>query len=190
MGECYRASRPQNNKLRVRSLPEEPLRNACVAAMSVSDNMALRDFDQAPMSAGVWLRPLQWRQRAHQWITTYGIKAQSEMAPVQSLSGGNVQRTVLARELHGDVRLLMVMNPVFGLDFAAVREIHHRLCQVRQQGGAILLISEDVDELLELADRIVVMSEGLLVYEVPAAQAQRHVIGTYMAGAETEDNLQ
>jgi ABC-type uncharacterized transport system ATPase subunit len=189
MGESYRATRTQNHQLRVRSLPEEPLRNACVAAMSVSDNMALRDFDQAPLSVNNWLRPRQWRQRAREWIAAYGIKAQGELAPVQSLSGGNVQRTVLSRELHGDVRLLMVMNPVFGLDFAAVREIHQRLQQVRQQGGAVLLISEDLDELLELADRIVVMSEGRLVHEVPAAQAQRHVIGAYMAGAETEETL-
>ena len=160
MGESYQATRSQNQQLRVRSLPEEPLRNACVAAMSVSDNMALRDFDQAPLSSNAWLRPRQWRQRAREWIEAFGIKAQSEAAPVQSLSGGNVQRTVLSRELHGDVRLLMVMNPVFGLDFAAVREIHLRLRQVRAQGGAVLLISEDLDELLELADRIVVMSEG------------------------------
>ena len=158
--------------------------------MSVSDNMALRDFDQAPLSSNAWLRPRQWRQRAREWIEAFGIKAQSEAAPVQSLSGGNVQRTVLSRELHGDVRLLMVMNPVFGLDFAAVREIHQRLRQVRAQGGAVLLISEDLDELLELADRIVVMSEGRLVLEVPAAQAQRQVIGAYMAGAETEETLQ
>ena len=190
MGESYQATRSQNHQLRVRSLPEEPLRNACVAAMSVSDNMALRDFDQAPLSSNAWLRPRQWRQRAREWIEAFGIKAQSEAAPVQSLSGGNVQRTVLSRELHGDVRLLMVMNPVFGLDFAAVREIHQRLRQVRAQGGAVLLISEDLDELLELADRIVVMSEGRLVLEVPAAQAQRQVIGAYMAGAETEETLQ
>jgi ABC-type uncharacterized transport system ATPase subunit len=152
--------------------------------------MALRDFDQQPLSRFAWLRPRVWRERAREWIASYGIKTQGESAPIQSLSGGNVQRSVLARELHGDVCLLIAMNPVFGLDFAAVREIHQRLRHVRQQGGALLLISEDLDELLELADRILVMSEGRWVHEVPVAQAQRHVIGAYMAGAQAEEILQ
>jgi simple sugar transport system ATP-binding protein len=181
-GEDYQASRMQNHRLKVRSLPEEPLRNACVAQMSLSENMALRDFDLPPLSRLGWIRPTLWRQRARQWIEEFGIKSQGETATVQSLSGGNVQRTILARELHGEVQLLMVMNPVFGLDFAAVREIHHRIQRVRQQGGAVLLFSEDLDELLELSDRMVVMSEGELVYEVPTHLAQREVIGAHMAG--------
>ncbi len=181
-GEEYLASRAQNHRLKVRSLPEEPLRNACVAQMSLSENMALRDFDLNPLSHWAWIKPKVWRQRARQWIADFGIKSQGENAPVQSLSGGNVQRTILARELHGEVELLMVMNPVFGLDFAAVREIHQRIEQVKQQGGAVLLFSEDLDELLELSDRLVVMSEGVLVYEVPTHMAQRQVIGGYMAG--------
>jgi general nucleoside transport system ATP-binding protein len=181
-GEDYQASRTQNHRLKVRSLPEEPLRNACVAQMSLSENMALRDFDLPPLSRLGWIRPTLWRQRARQWIEEFGIKSQGETATVQSLSGGNLQRTILARELHGKVQLLIVMNPVFGLDFAAVREIHHRIQRVRQQGGAVLLFSEDLDELLELSDRMVVMSEGELVHEVPTHLAQRQVIGTHMAG--------
>ena len=80
-----------------------------------------------------------------------------------------MQRAVLARELAGDINVLIAANPVFGLDFAAVAEIHSRIVQVRARGGAVLLISEDLDELLELADRIVVMSEGRIVFETPAA---------------------
>ena len=82
-----------------------------------------------------------------------------------------MQRAVLARELNGDINVLIAANPVFGLDFAAVKEIHARILGVRERGGAVLLISEDLDELLELADRIVVMSEGRIVYETPAADA-------------------
>ena len=94
-----------------------------------------------------------------------------------------MQRAVLARELAGEINVLIAMNPVFGLDFAAVREIHERILQVRQRGGAVLLISEDLDELLELTDRIVVMSDGRIVHETPASIAQRHVLGAYMGGA-------
>ncbi len=181
-GQPYEATREQNHRLKVRSLPEEPLRNACVGDLSVAQNMALRDFDRAPLSAGGWLRPARWRARAREWIAEYGIKTRGEQAPIRSLSGGNVQRAVLARELAGDIQVLIAANPVFGLDFAAVREIHGRIQQVRDAGGAVLLISEDLDELLELSDRIVVMSEGRIVYETTPAEASREVLGAHMGG--------
>lgn len=181
-GEPYAATRAENHRLKVRSLPEEPLRNACVASLSVAENMALRDFDLPPLAAGGRLRFGQWQRRAHAWIDAYGIKTRGPHAPIGSLSGGNVQRAVLARELAGDIDVLVAANPVFGLDFAAVAEIHGRLRGVRDRGGAVLLISEDLDELLELADRIVVMSEGRIVHETAAAGAQRQVLGAHMGG--------
>jgi simple sugar transport system ATP-binding protein len=186
MGQAYSATRAENRQLKVRSLPEEPLRNACVGDLSVSDNMALRDFDQPPLSyGGVWsglLRPAEWRTRAREWIAEYGVKTQGENAPIRSLSGGNVQRAVLARELAGEINVLIAANPVFGLDFSAVRDIHTRIEQVRDRGAGVLLISEDLDELLELADRIVVMSEGRIVFETTAAQADRQLLGAHMGG--------
>ncbi|QNK74889.1 ABC transporter ATP-binding protein [Variovorax sp. PAMC28562] len=182
MGQPYAAKRSENRELKVRSLPEEPLRNACVADLSVAENMALRDFDQLPLARGGLLNFSVWRSRAREWIGEYGVKTQGEGAPIRSLSGGNVQRAVLARELAGDINVLIAANPVFGLDFAAVAEIHARIVQVREKGGAVLLISEDLDELLELADRIVVMSEGRVVFETPAATAERHVLGAHMGG--------
>lgn len=181
-GEPYAARRAENHRLKVRSLPEEPLRNACVGGLSVAENMALRDFDRPPLVAGGVLRFSRWRSRAREWITGYGIKTRGEDAPIRSLSGGNVQRAVLARELAGDINVLVAANPVFGLDFAAVEEIHGRLRGVRDRGGAVLLISEDLDELLELADRIVVMSEGAIVHECHAAGADRQVLGAHMGG--------
>ena len=182
MGEPYAARRAENTRLKLRSLPEEPLRNACVGDLSVAENMALRDFDRPPLSTGGWLRFARWRARARDWIAEYGVKTQGEGAPIRSLSGGNVQRAVLARELAGEINVLIAANPVFGLDFAAVREIHGRIVQVRAKGGAVLLVSEDLDELLALSDRIVVMSEGRIVYETPAASAERHVLGAHMGG--------
>ena len=181
-GEPYAATRGENHRLKVRSLPEEPLRNACVGDLSVAENMALRDFDQPPLEAGGVLRFAYWRSRAREWIAAYGIKTQGENAPMRSLSGGNVQRAVLARELAGEINVLIAANPVFGLDFAAVEEIHGRIRDVRERGGAVLLISEDLDELLELADRIAVMSEGAIVYETDAAGAERRVLGAHMGG--------
>jgi len=194
MGQPYAATREENRRLKVRSLPEEPLRNACVGDLSVAENMALRDFDQAPLVYG-WhwagvLRFSVWRSRARAWIADFGVKTQGEGAPIRSLSGGNVQRAVLARELAGEINVLIAANPVFGLDFAAVREIHTRLRQVRQQGAGVLLISEDLDELLELADRIVVMSEGRVVFETTAAAADRQVLGAHMGGGHHEETIE
>ena len=191
MGEPYAATRAENRRLKVRSLPEEPLRNACVGDLSVAENMALRDFDQAPLAQGGLLRFSVWRSRARAWIADFGVKTQGEDAPIRSLSGGNVQRAVLARELAGEINVLIAANPVFGLDFAAVGEIHTRLRQVRQQGAGVLLISEDLDELLELADRIVVMSEGRVVFETTAAAADRQVLGAHMGGgAHAGENIE
>ncbi|HSV61196.1 MAG TPA: ABC transporter ATP-binding protein [Variovorax sp.] len=190
-GQPYNARREENRRMKVRSLPEEPLRNACVAELSVAENMALRDFDQAPLAGkGGVLRFPAWRSRARDWIKEYGVKTQGEDAPIRSLSGGNVQRAVLARELAGEIAVLIAANPVFGLDFAAVAEIHARILDVRERGGAVLLISEDLDELLELADRIVVMSEGRIVFETPAATAERHVLGAHMGGGDHHHHQQ
>jgi general nucleoside transport system ATP-binding protein len=187
--EPYAARRSQNQRLNVRSLPEEPLRNACVGDLSVAMNIGLRRFDQAPAATGGWMRPAVLKQQARALIAEYKVKTQGENAPIRSLSGGNVQRAVLARELDGQVDVLLVSNPVFGLDFAAVAEIHSRLRAVRAQGGAVLLVSEDLDELLSLADRIVVISEGQLVHECLAVEADRRVLGAFMAGGHEDHGV-
>jgi simple sugar transport system ATP-binding protein len=110
------------------------------------------------------------------------VKTQGANAPIGTLSGGNIQRAVLARELSADVSLLIVANPVFGLDFAAVADIHERILAARNGGTAVLLISEDLDELLELSDRIVVLCDGRIVHETPIAAADVQIIGRHMAG--------
>jgi simple sugar transport system ATP-binding protein len=186
-GERFHASRTQNRRLKVRSLPEEPLRNACVGELSVGHNMGLRVFDAPPAASRGWLRFGVLRDKARALIREYGVKTQGEGAQIRSLSGGNVQRAVLARELAEDADLLLVSNPVFGLDFAAVAEIHGRLVGARNRGTAVLLVSEDLDELLHLSDRIVVMSEGRIVFECLSLGADRRTLGAYMGGhAEPE----
>ncbi len=185
-GEAFFATREQNRRLRVRSLPEEPLANGCVASLSVADNMGLRHFDEPPYAHAGWIAWGRLRAMARKGIADYGVKTTGEGAPIRSLSGGNVQRAMLARELSGEARLLLVSNPVFGLDFAAVAEIHARLMAARNQGAAVLLVSEDLDELLLLSDRIVVMSEGRIVHEEPGATADRARLGAFMGGHRHE----
>ena len=108
-----------------------------------------------------------------------------EFDAMASLSGGNVQGAVLARELSEPADVLLVSNPCFGLDFTAVAEVHRRLRLARAQGTAVLMVGEDLDELLQLADRIVVMSEGRIVHSCAAASADRLTIGRHMGGTES-----
>jgi len=186
-GRPYHATRGEIRYHRAFSLPEEPLKNACVPGMSVAQNMALRNYDRAPLSAGPWLRTGAMRAQAERWIDAFKVRTQGPDAPISTLSGGNVQRAVLARELSDPVSVLIAANPVFGLDFAAIAEIHDRILAARNTGAAVLLVSADLDELLELADRIVVMFEGRFVHETPVAQADIGVIGRAMAGHASGD---
>jgi simple sugar transport system ATP-binding protein len=182
-GQPYGASRREMQQQQVFSLPEEPLRNACVAHLSIAENMALRDFDRAPLKRHGWrIDRAAMRQRAQSLIAAFNVKPPVPQRAIGTLSGGNVQRAVLARELAESVTVLIAANPVFGLDFAAVADIHARIVAVREQGGAVLLISEDLDELLELADRILVIEGGAIVYETPAGIADRGTLGQHMAG--------
>ncbi len=171
------------DRFKVFGLPEEPLKNATVPTMTVSENMAFRKFDKAPISKfGFWLSPGPMRAKARDLIGRYNVKTPSTDTPIRDLSGGNVQRAVLARELSEDVDVLVVANPCFGLDFASVADIRAQIVEQRNRGAAVLLVSEDLDEILEISDRIAVMSEGKVVYTIDAAAADRTTIGRHMAG--------
>ncbi len=178
----FAASRVEARANAVRYLPEEPLRNACAPRMSVAENIGFRSFDTNGTGQRFWLRPGEMARLASTLVASFKVKTTSIDAPIAALSGGNVQRAVLARELSGDVDLLLVSNPCFGLDFSAVAEIRARIMAARNAGTAVLLISEDLDEVLELSDRIIVMSEGRIAYETPAATASIAEIGRHMAG--------
>ncbi|MDR7027961.1 ABC transporter ATP-binding protein [Rhizobium rosettiformans] len=180
--EPYHARRGEARKLNVRYLPEEPLKNACAPRMTVAENIFFRDFDFTSGRAQLWLDGSRMLEQAGHLVSEYKVKTASLQSPIASLSGGNVQRAVLARELTGDVDLLIITNPCFGLDFSAVAEIRARIMAARNAGAAVLLISEDLDEILELSDRILVMSDGHIAYETPAANADIGEIGRHMAG--------
>jgi ABC-type uncharacterized transport system ATPase subunit len=170
-------------RLKVFGLPEEPLKNATVPRMTVAENMAFRTFDRPPSAKlGWWLSPGPMREKARELIARYRVKTPSPETAIADLSGGNVQRAVLARELSGDVDVLIVANPCFGLDFASVAEIRSQIMEQRNHGAAVLLVSEDLDEILELADSVAVMSGGTINYQAPVGDTDRSTIGKHMAG--------
>lgn len=181
-GAPYGATREEAQAHAVRYLPEEPLRNACAPRMSVVENIAFRSFDRNGSGGRFWLSGAEMRARGRELISAFKVKVADPEGPIAALSGGNVQRAVLARELTGEVKLLVISNPCFGLDFAAVSEIRARIVAARNAGAAVLLMSEDLDEVLELSDRVLVMSEGRITYEVLADQARVAEIGHHMGG--------
>jgi ABC-type uncharacterized transport system ATPase subunit len=184
-GKPYGATRSEMHEHQVNCLPEEPLKNTCVGRMSVAQNMALRNFDRYPFTFAKFLLNKRGIRRAAQTlISKYRVKTPGPETQIRNLSGGNVQRAVLARELSGEVDLLIAANPCFGLDFAAVSEIRAQIIEARNRGAAVLLFSEDLDEVFELSDRIIVMFHGKFVYETPADKAEIGIIGRHMAGAD------
>jgi len=179
----FEPTRANLDRFKVFGLPEEPLKNATVPRMSVAENIAFRSFDKPPIaSLGWWMSPGPMRRKAEELIARYRVKTTSPDAPIEALSGGNIQRAVLARELSGDVDVLIVANPCFGLDFASVAEIRSQIMEQRNRGAAVLLVSEDLDEILELSDRVAVMSGGAINYVSPIGDTDRNTIGQHMAG--------
>ncbi|HTT79210.1 MAG TPA: ABC transporter ATP-binding protein [Stellaceae bacterium] len=182
-GEVFSASRAEMRRHKFSCLPDEPLRNACVGKMSVAENMAFRGFDRMPFAfGGTWLRPSAMREEAERRIAQYRVRTRSPNTPLAALSGGNVQRAVLARELDGGAEVMIAANPCFGLDFAAVAQIRAEIVAARNRGAAVLLVSSDLDEILDVADRLVVMFNGRLVHEAAVAEADLTEIGRHMAG--------
>jgi simple sugar transport system ATP-binding protein len=183
-GQPFRPRRREIVAAGLFTLPEEPLESATVASMSVEENMALRRFDRPPLLRWRWfMNRAKVRGDAASAIKSFSIRPPRPDAMLRHLSGGNLRKVVLSRELiGGEVRILVVANPTVGLDFSATAFLHEQLVDLRNSGGALLVVSEDLDELMALSDRIAVMSGGVVTYEVETAKADRAVIGSYFGG--------
>jgi simple sugar transport system ATP-binding protein len=131
---------------------------------------------------GPLLRLRRIRERAVELIKRYRIAAPGPEAPVRLLSGGNLQKVVLAREFSGQPKVLLAASPTRGLDVGAIESVHSYLHEAAANGVGVLLLSEDLDEILTLADRIAVIYEGEIVGEAPRSEANVEEIGLLMAG--------
>jgi ABC-type uncharacterized transport system ATPase subunit len=166
----------------VAHIPEERVRRGLVPEMSVADNLILRSYGSPPYSGGFFLDKDAITRNAEALITKYGIMTPSPTSPGKLLSGGNIQKLILARELSGDPRLVIAVHPTYGLDVGATEQIRGLILGQRSRGAAVLLVSEDLDEVLALSDRIAVIFEGQLVGIVDSARAEDYKIGLMMAG--------
>ena len=167
-------------------VPEDRLHTGVAPSLSISSNVVLKSYRSSENSAGPFLRFHRIRDWAVELIRRYDVKAPGPGASARQLSGGNLQKVVLAREFEGHPRVLVIAAPTRGLDVGAIETVHAHLRSAAAAGVAILLISEDLDELMTLSDRIAVMYEGRTMGEVDAASAAVEEIGLMMAGGGKE----
>jgi general nucleoside transport system ATP-binding protein len=164
-------------------IPEDRLGVGGVASLPLSENFILRDYTRHEFSGKFFLKPKWIDRNAAELIKTYNIKTPDANTPLAMLSGGNIQKVILAREISRNPKLLVAMNPTRGLDIGATETIHRTFLNQKRVGKAILLISEDLDELFGLSDRIAVIYKGKIRGVVKADRSLVEDIGLMMGGA-------
>jgi ABC-type uncharacterized transport system ATPase subunit len=167
-------------------VPEDRKHDGFVSSFSVAENLVLNTFDEPPYAKGPALDLAAIRRNAEDRVTEFDIRTQSVDAPMTSLSGGNQQKVVLARELSRPLSALIASQPTRGVDVGAIEFLHGRLVTERDRGTAVVIVSTELDEVVALADRVAVMYRGRLVGIVPP-DTSREVLGLMMAGVPTEE---
>ena len=172
---------------RVRSMglayvPEERMKYGSIGDFTVAENLVLVDYDQPPFVRNGLLSLNSIEERSKQLVSDYSIRTPNTGTLTRKLSGGNIQKVVIAREFSGDAEVLLVAQPTRGIDIGAAEYIHEQLLLQRSQGKAILLISEDLDEVMALSDRLVVMYEGSVMGRVDREDATVEQVGLLMSG--------
>jgi simple sugar transport system ATP-binding protein len=172
----------QLNKLGLSYIPEERMVDGVIKDFTVAENLMLQDHGQSPFAYNVFVNARAVARHCTDLIRSFNIRTPNQETPLKSLSGGNIQKLILARELARAPRVLIAAQPTRGVDIGATEYIHQRLLEQRTKGTATLLISEDLDEILALADRIAVIYEGEIVGIVDRAKASIAELGLMMAG--------
>ena len=168
-------------------IPEDRLGTGVAPGLSIGSNIVLKSYRGAPVSTGPMLRFARIRELADRVIDDYDVRTSGPDVPAWQLSGGNLQKVVLAREFSGAPVVLVAASPTRGLDVAGIETVHSYLRGAASTGLGVLLISEDLDEILSLADRVAVMYEGGVVGERDVGTATVEELGLLMAGGKSED---
>jgi len=180
----------QRMEAAVAYIPEERMRDGVIADFSVEENLFLRDHGSPEYASGIFLKISKMWARARELVKEFSVKTPALDTPVKNLSGGNIQKLIMARELSRDPKLLIAAQPTRGVDIGATEFIHQRILEQRAAGKAILLISEDLDEIRSLSDRIAIIYEGRIMGIVDRGQATVEEIGLIMAGIPMEEAMQ
>ncbi len=169
-------------------VPEDRKHDGFVGSFTVAENLVLNHFDEPPYAKGIALDLGKVEDNADSRVAEFDIRTQSIETPVASLSGGNQQKVVLARELSRPLSALIASQPTRGVDVGAIEFLHKRLVAERDKGTAVLIVSTELDEVVALADRIAVMYRGRIV-GIVAADTSREVLGLMMAGVPTDEAM-
>jgi simple sugar transport system ATP-binding protein len=167
-------------------IPEDRMHTGLAPSLRIEHNLVLKSYRRAPMAAGPFLRPGRIRANAIELLARFDVRAPSPATPTRRLSGGNVQKVVLAREFSADPVLLVAASPTRGLDVGAIEQVRELLLEAAGRGVGVLLISEDLDEVLALSDRVLVMYDGRIVGSFDRADADVDELGLLMGGGTTE----
>ncbi len=162
-------------------IPEDRQRRGLILDFSLAENLALHDYDHPPYSRYGWLYPKRLIEKARRLLQEFDVRGGRPETPASLLSGGNQQKVVLAREIDRNPKVLLAAQPTRGLDVGAIEFVHRRLVEERDEGRAILLVSLELDEILSLSDRILVIFEGKLVGEFPPGVSEEE-LGVAMTG--------
>ncbi|MEL7157344.1 MAG: ATP-binding cassette domain-containing protein [Actinomycetota bacterium] len=163
-------------------IPEDREKDGLVGVYPVADNLVLTSYHLSPYAQRGVRDFGAVAERAEMLVERYDVRTPSITTPVQSLSGGNKQKVIVARELSEEKRVVIASQPTRGVDVGSIEFIHNQLIDARDRGAAVLLVSAELDEIFGLADRIAVIYEGRIVAELDPATATREEVGLHMAG--------
>ncbi|KRE63777.1 heme ABC transporter ATP-binding protein [Nostocoides sp. Soil756] len=180
--DLTRANPHRTHHAGVGHIPEDREKHGLVGTYSIADNLVLNEFDQEPFARRGVRQFAAVRENAETLREEFDIRSSGVMQTAGSLSGGNKQKVVVAREMSFRPRLLMAAQPTRGVDVGSIEFIHRRIVEARDAGAAVLLVSAELDEILSLSDRIAVVHGGAVVAEMDAQDADRTEIGRLMAG--------
>ena len=170
-------------------IPEERMRDGMIKNFSIAENMVLREHHKQPFSRSGFLKLRDISIHSDELIKKFHVKTPSRDTLAKNLSGGNIQKVVLAREISRNPRVIIAAQPTRGLDIGATEYVREQLLEQRLKGAAVMLISEDLDEILALSDRIAVLYEGQIMDIVPREDATPEKLGLLMAGVHPEEGI-
>jgi len=191
MGKPLHHSSPRNILERgVAHIPEDRQRHGLILPFPVHDNLVLCTYYQSPFTKGLDLQQKIIIETAEKLVDQFDVRTPNVFVPVSTLSGGNQQKVIVAREFSRPIKLLIASQPTRGLDVGSIEYIHSRIVEKRDEGTAVLLVSPELDEIIALSDRIAVMYKGQIVDIVPAARVNKAYLGLLMAGVKSKEALE
>ncbi|MEO7575771.1 MAG: heme ABC transporter ATP-binding protein, partial [Ilumatobacteraceae bacterium] len=180
------ASPRRRHEMGIAHIPEDRMRQGLIGGLTVTENLVLTRYHDAPFSSGMSMHWDEARQLSKDLVEKYDIRTPSTEMMTSTLSGGNQQKVIVARELSRKLRISIASQPTRGVDVGSIEYIHERIVEERDAGTAVLIVSTELDEVMALADRLLVMYRGRIVADLDPLTTSAMDVGLYMAGSSPE----